>query len=100
MLRTLLFTVLPLVLPTALYAAWLYAEHRRRAAAGAGTAAPRWAEAPWVALAGIGLVLMIVTLALWSAVGESDPGAEYQPPRLEDGRIVPGEMRPPAESAE
>jgi hypothetical protein len=91
MLRELLTLIVPLVLPTVLYLVWL----RGVRWAEAGDAA-FWGNLPWVWLAAIGvaltaLVLFVVTVHF----GTATPGF-YVPPRVEDGRIVPGHIAPEA----
>jgi hypothetical protein len=89
MLREFLTLFVPLVLPTVLYLVWL------RAARWAETGnAVAWRRLPWVWLAAIGvaltaLVLFVVTVHF----GTATPGT-YVPPRVENGRIVPGHIEP------
>jgi hypothetical protein len=88
MLRVLLTIVLPLILPTALYLAWV------RTMQGAEGGAPRWRALPWVWLVGAGTLLLIVVLVVVNVqFGKSEPGV-YVPPRWENGRIVPGHVEP------
>src|ERR1051326_1713109 len=86
MLRVLLTIVLPLLLPTALYLAWI------RTMQGAERDATRWRALPWVWLVGAGTLLLIVVLVIvnWP-FGRSESGI-YVPPRWENGRIVPGHI--------
>ena len=89
MLREILTLVVPLLLPTALYFAWLQLSRWLETS---GTAARR--KLPWVWLAAIGvaltaLVLFVVTVGFGRAV----PGV-YVPPRVENGQIVPGHIEP------
>lgn len=94
MSRILLQVVVPILLPALLYMLWLLAEQRRLDAGGG--ARPRWAEVPWLWLLALGVFLAgIVTVALALFGGESIIG-EYVPPQIEDGRIVPGHVVPPA----
>jgi hypothetical protein len=88
MLRVLLTIVLPLVLPTALYLAWI------RTMQGAEAGPPRWRALPWVWLVGAGTLLLIVVLVVVNVhFGKSESGV-YVPPRWENGRIVPGHVEP------
>jgi Family of unknown function (DUF6111) len=92
--RFLIQVVVPIVLPSALYALWLVAERRRQEAAGTGQP-PRWAEVPWVWLLALGVILagtIAVAIALFG--GDSIQGV-YVPPQVQDGRIVPGHVVPP-----
>jgi hypothetical protein len=89
MLRELLTLVVPLLLPTLLYLLWLRAV--RWSEAGGAVA---WQKLPWVWLAVTGvaltaLVLFVVTVGF----GTATPGI-YVPPRVENGRIVPGHIEP------
>jgi hypothetical protein len=88
MLRVFLTIVLPLVLPTALYLAWV------RVAGAENAAAIRWQALPWAWLAVAGAVLLAAVLLLVTPhFGTSQPGI-YVPPRWENGRIFPGHIEP------
>ena len=52
-----------------------------------------WRDAPWPWLAIAGVVLLAVILLLGMFVHGSPPAGQYVPPRVEDGHIVPGELR-------
>jgi hypothetical protein len=91
--RVLLQYILPLLLPTLIYLGWAAAERRRTERAQAGEA-PRWQDAPWIWLAGAGLVLATVTTVALSLFGGSGIEGTYVPPRLEGGRVVPGHVEP------
>jgi hypothetical protein len=39
--------------------------------------------------------LLAISLISWSLLTGSDPNARYQPPRFEDGRVVPAEAVEP-----
>jgi len=93
MLRVLLTIVLPLLLPTAIYVAWLMAMQRsaRGSAQGEGV---RWTALPWIWLAAAGVVLLVLVLAIVTVhFGEPETGT-YVPPRYEDGRVVPSHIEP------
>jgi hypothetical protein len=95
MIRILLEFLLPLVLPTLVYAGWMALEKRRAERLGKGEA-PSWREAPWVWLSLAGVVLaalLLFGLALMRDTGNAK--GQYVPPRMEkDGRIVPGHVEP------
>ncbi|HWB48169.1 MAG TPA: DUF6111 family protein [Stellaceae bacterium] len=89
MLREILTLVVPLLLPTVLYLVWLRLS--RWPAAGDAAA---WHKLPWVWLAGIGVALTALVLAVVTVgFGTARPGV-YVPPRYESGRIVPGHIEP------
>lgn len=90
MLRIFLTIVLPVVLPLALYIGYL--EFARRRALAAGVPGPRWQEGPWAwfVLAGLGLLIAILT-ALRLSTGVP-PGTELEAPRLQDGKVVPSHI--------
>jgi len=87
--REFLTLIVPLLLPTALYLAWLYAARWSKASANVPWRAMPWL---WLAVTGVALtalVLFVVTVHF----GTSVPGI-YIPPRLEHGVIVPGHIEP------
>jgi hypothetical protein len=93
MLRVLLEYVVPIVLPSLLYLAWLAYENRRIARGGEGVLR-RWQEGPWAWLFAAGVALAVSgTLMLTLLRGNGIEG-RYVPPRVEDGRIVPGHVEP------
>jgi hypothetical protein len=88
MLREWAEILVPLLLPTALYFAWLWTA---RWATGGG--APR-GRAPWLWLAGAGVALLAVFLVVVTVgFGTPEQGA-YVPPRWTGSRIVPGHFAP------
>ncbi len=87
--RELLTLFLPLVLPTVLYLAWLWAVRRSQSGG-----AISWRALPWVWLGVTGvaltaLVLFVVTVHF----GTSSQGV-YVPPHVENGQIVPAHIEP------
>jgi Family of unknown function (DUF6111) len=89
MSREILTLVVPLLLPTALYLAWLHFTHWSETGE-----AIAWHRLPWVWLAAAGVVLTaLVLFVVTVGFGNTVPGA-YVPPRFEDGRIVPGHIEP------
>ncbi len=83
MLRSVVMTLLPLLLPLAVYFAWrvVYGNDRM----------PEWArEVPWVPLLSIGVVLAALTLGVWRFNSGAPPGSQYVPPHYEDGILIPG----------
>ena len=85
MLRKLLFTVLPLLAPFVLYGIYWWVA-RRQTKMGLS-------DVPWTILFASGLVLMIIGLASLRFTTGYDTELEYQPARLEDGKLVPAETR-------
>jgi hypothetical protein len=84
MLRVLLQYLLPLLLPFLIYAAYVALAHGRP---------PSWLDLnpkQWAMLGGTGLTLLAISLVTWGLLSGSPPEERYVPPRLEDGRIVPG----------
>jgi hypothetical protein len=88
MSRAFLTIIVPLVLPTALYALWLVSLGRTEPAT-------EWRALPWVWLAGAGAVLMVIVFVTVVQLGGSREGS-YIPPHVQNGVIVPGQVVPPA----
>jgi hypothetical protein len=77
--------VLPLVLPTLLYLGYVGYARRR------GAEAP---PVPWAWLGIAGGVLLAVTFAALALFGGAPPSDVYQPPKLINGTVQPGEFSP------
>jgi len=92
MIRVFFEYIFPLVLPTAVYVAWVtYARARHQ---GDAEELPALKKGPlfWCALGGFALMMAaLVTTALMTG---APPGSQYQPPRLEGGKVVPPEYKP------
>jgi hypothetical protein len=89
--REIVEILLPLVLPTALYLAWIGVI---RWANGGGAAAVGWAGLPWLWLAAAGVVLLAGFLVVVTVgFGTAERGV-YVPARWVNGRIVPGHIEP------
>jgi predicted membrane-bound mannosyltransferase len=90
MLRVLITIVLPLLLPTAIYVAWIALASRS-----ASGEKPRLGAMPlvWLVLAGV-VLLAAVLVTITVHFGEPDRG-QYVPPRYEGGRVVPPHLEPP-----
>ena len=97
MLRIFFTIVLPLVLPTALYLVWVRLSHSpggEGSQQGSERGTVRWTALPWVWLAAAGALLLALTLFVVTVhFGTPQPGT-YEPPRMENGRIVPGHIEP------
>lgn len=86
MLRSVLMTLLPLLLPLIVYSAWRLVYGNERL--------PDWAQqVPWVPLLSIGIVLAALTLGTWRLTSNAPAGSEYAPPHMENGKLVPGTFR-------
>ena len=88
MARVLLQIVLPFLAPFVLF--YLY---RLLVTRGRGF----FESTPWFVLTLSGLALACVSLVTLAFTGGWEPGGEYVPPHLEDGRVVPGRVVPPGE---
>ena len=90
MLRVLLTVVLPLLLPTAIYVAWIaftsWLANREPVI--------RISTTPlvWLAFAGV-ILLALVLVTVTVHFGEPVRG-RYVPPRYEDGRVIPPHVEP------
>ena len=94
MARFLVQIVLPLLLPFAIYAAWLAVEQRRLERLGRGER-PGWGEAPWIWLVSLGVLLALAASLGAALFGGESPDGVYVPPRVgPDGRVVPGHVEP------
>ena len=83
-MRIFLQIILPLITPIVLYSIWSYYEAKRQ-----GKGIARWEEGHWFWAIVIGVFLSAGTLVYFATTG-ADTDAEYQSPRLQDGRIIPG----------
>jgi hypothetical protein len=84
MLRVLLQYLLPLLLPFLIYAAYVALAHGRL---------PNWlglSDRHWIVLGSAAVALLAISLVTWSVMTGAPPEETYIPPRIEDGRIVPG----------
>ena len=95
MLRILPEFLVPVLLPAAVYFLWLAHETRRIERLGRGEP-PRWHDAPWLWLAGAGIVLMLAIAKALALFGGDRAGPGYVPPQVIDGEILPGHAAPPA----
>lgn len=86
--------VLPLVLPAVVYFTWIFIAQQRARARGDESAAPMFGDAPWTMLAVAGVILVALTLGALALFSGDDTETRYVPPRVEDGRIVPGHTEP------
>jgi hypothetical protein len=89
MAREILTLVVPLLLPTVLYLVWLRAARWPEAG---GTVA--WHRLPWVWLAVTGVALTAVVLFVVTVGFGTETSGIYVPPRVENGKIIPGHIEP------
>ncbi len=83
MLKVIVQLLLAASIPFLLYMAWIVIRD--------GRPAPGWLRtAPWNAIAISSVCLVSLLLGFWALTGTSDPEGTYSPPRIEDGKIVPG----------
>ena len=90
MLRVILQQLALFLLPIAVYVA--YALWARRRAHRLGVEAADLRSGPWFWLIIGGLALSIVGFVVLASVGYG-PDSHYVPPHIENGRIVPGQLR-------
>jgi hypothetical protein len=94
MLKKLLMVVLPLMLPTLIYMAYMMID-RRKAAASGGVPVPWWVGAPWTWLITGGVLLAGIVLVTVALTGGFETSGTYHPARLIDGKVIEGETSPP-----
>lgn len=87
MIRVIGTELLLFLIPFALYAGYVWLQ-RRREALGEERAVP-WT---WLAIAGLSLAL--VGFGSLAMIGGAPPDADYVPPHMENGRLVPGHFEP------
>ena len=85
-MRLVLTILLPLLLPSIIYFAYMSLVRSGGAAL--------VETAPWFWLIAAGLGLALIALVLLAALGGAAPGSVYHPPREVDGRIEPGYFGP------
>lgn len=90
MIGVLLRYALLFLLPFVLYGAWT-AIARSRAQAHP----PGWQDWPLLSLTAAGVALMLAGLFAAAFLQGDERGGVYDPARIEDGRIVPGDVRRP-----
>ncbi len=88
MLRVVLLNIVLFMLPLALYAIYFYLSERNRNAV-----VIVWNQMPLSRLLTAGLLLIIIGMLITAYVGGDDAGGTYVPARMENGRLVPGEVR-------
>lgn len=86
-MRIFLTIVVPLLLPTLLYALFLYLRRRAAGPQAEATSEPPW---PWVWLSVAGAALAVLTFFAVAQLDGAPPGSHYEPARVIDGKIKPG----------
>ena len=92
MLRVFLMVILPLILPTCLYLAYMSVTHL-----GSDDKASEvswWVTAPWFTLFLSGFVLIVVVLVMFMMLSGDPIAGKYNPAQFLDGRLVPGRVVP------
>ena len=90
MIKKILTVAIPLLAPTIAYILYVYFSRKNKEDEDAGRDIPHWRQWPWTILVPTGALLAALSLFILGLPGDDqDPGA-YVPPRLEDGKIVPG----------
>ena len=89
-MRIFLHIFLPLIAPLVLYTIWAKIDAKRK-----GQGLPDWEEGHWFWVIVAGFLLAAVSLVTLSTLGDDvdDIKGQYQSPKLEDGRIVPGQFK-------
>jgi hypothetical protein len=89
MVRVVLENIVLFLLPTAIYIAYILLTRR-----GAGSAGEVINDAPLVWLFIVGALLVAATLVYYATITPGGkPGQVYIPPRVQDGRIEPGQLK-------
>lgn len=88
-MRQALTIILPLLAPALIYI-WLKSR-------GTGSFRIAAKDAPWVWLAGAGVVLAAVVLSVWGLTSGGPTESTYKPAVFKDGQVVPGEVVPKGE---
>jgi hypothetical protein len=83
--RVLVEIVLPFALPFLAFLAWRLLVTRGRGLLD---------QLPWYALTVIGLALVLASLVSLAMLPGVDPDVVYEPPHMEDGKLVPGRFHP------
>jgi len=91
MSRIIVQYVLPLLLPTLVFVGWLLLT--RKAGENREETMARLQGGPWYWLVVAGFVLMAAGFIYLGLSHDNPPESVYVPPRVENGRVVPGHMK-------
>ncbi len=86
-MRILLHILLPLLTPLVLYTIWAKIDAKRK-----GRGLPDWEEGHWFWVIVIGCIFAAASLIFLTTLG-NDTDGQYQSPRLENGKVVPGNFK-------
>ena len=86
-MRIFLQVILPLIAPIVIYTTWAYFDAKRQ-----GKGLPNWEEGHWFWVILLGVFLSVASLIYFATTG-AGTDTEYQSPRLENGRVVPGQHK-------
>jgi len=86
-MRIFLQVILPLITPIVVYTLWAYWDAKRQ-----GKGLPTWEEGHWFWVILLGVFLSVASLIYFATKG-ADTDSQYQSPRLENGRVVPGQHK-------
>ena len=90
MIRLVLEYLIPFLSPLAAYSVWIW--YRNKYAEHHDGAPPRFEEGPWPLMLFIGALLMFASMAVTALTTGGNAGAKYEPPHVEDGKVIPGRM--------
>jgi len=90
MVRTLITYVIPFLLPILAYLVWVW--YRVRYAKRHGGKAPALEQGPWPLLLFLGTILVLGVMGTTALMRGSPAGSSYTPPKLENGRVIPGRL--------
>ena len=88
MLRVVLINIALFVLPLALYAAYFYVSARNKYAD-----TIEWHNMPFRLLLQIGVGLIVIGMLVTAYVSGEDASGTYVPARMENGKLIPGEVK-------
>lgn len=88
MLRVALIDIFMFALPFLLYGAWVFVSRRAETPHDQSV----WRDAPFLILAGIGVVFVVATMAVLISFSGVGPGGVYVPPVFDKGVVKPGHV--------
>lgn len=91
MARIVIQHLLLFLLPLILYA--IYVATMRKRAQMIGAEKPSWEDGPWFWLVVAGIVLSIGAFVFLGISAGAPTNSDYIPPRIIDGKIVPGQTK-------